>query len=63
MYMPTLSRWTTTEPQMIPTRDWNQHTEATTMAVYISLHMVRLDQYLSTDCACDTVCPCLWLRS
>ena len=28
-------------------------------------NMVPLDQYLSTDYACDTVCPrlCLWLRS
>ena len=65
MYMSTRSRWTTTELQMVPIRDSNRHTEATTLAVYIPLHMVELDQYLSTDCACDTVCLCLclWLRS
>ena len=54
VYMPTGSRWTTTEPEMVPTRDSNRHTEATTLAMYIPLHMVQLDQYLSTDCACDT---------
>ena len=57
MYMPTRSRWATTEPQMVPIRDWNRHKEATTIAVYIPLHMVQLDQYLSTHCACDTVSP------
>ena len=57
MYMPTRSHWTTTEPQMVPVRDSNRRTEATTITVYIPLHMVRLDQYLSTDLACDTVCP------
>ena len=24
------------------------------LPVYVLLHMVRLDQYLSTHCACDT---------
>ena len=57
MYMPTRTRWTTTEPQMVPIRDSNCHVGATTIAVYIALHMVRLDQYLSTDSACDTVLP------
>ena len=53
------------EQQMVPIRDLNQHTEATTIAVYIPLHMLRLDQYLSTDCACEAACPLLrlWLRS
>ena len=40
MYMATRSRWTTTEPQIAPIRDSNRHTEATTVAVYIPLHMV-----------------------
>ena len=57
MYMPTRSCWTTAEPQMVPIRDSNRHMEATTIAVYIPLHMVRLDQYLTENCACDTVCP------
>ena len=55
MYMPTRSRWTTTEPQVVCISDSNRHTEATTIAVYIPLYMVQLDQYLSTDCACDNV--------
>ena len=57
MYMTTRSRWTTTESQMVPIRDSNRHTEATTIAVYIRLHMVWFDQYSSTGCACDTVYP------
>ena len=56
MYMPTRFCQTSTEPQMVFIRDSNRHTEATTIAVYIPLHMVKLDQYLRTDCACDTVC-------
>ena len=60
MYVSTQSRWTTTELQVVPIRDSNRHTEATKLGTYIPLLMV---QYLSTDGACDTVCPCLWLRS
>ena len=56
MYMCTRSRCTTTEPQMVLISDSNRRTEATTLAVYIPLHMVRMDQDLITDCACDTVC-------
>ena len=56
-YMSTRSRWATTELQMDPIRDSNQHTKATTLAVYIVLHMVPVDKYLSTDCACDHLCP------
>ena len=59
MYMPTRSRWTTTEPQMVPIKDSNRHTEATKVDVYIPLHMVQLAPYLSTYCACYTMC--LWL--
>ena len=44
--MSTLSRWTTTKPQMVPIRDSNRHTEATTLAVYMPLHIVQLNQYL-----------------
>ena len=44
------------KPQIVPVRDSNRHTEATAIAVYIPLHMFQLDQYLSTDCVCDTVC-------
>ena len=44
MYMPTWSPWTTTEPQRVHIRDSNKHTEATTIPVYISLHMARLVQ-------------------
>ena len=57
MYVSTQSRWTTTELQMVPIRDSNRHTEATMIAMYIPLHSVQLDQYSSTDGACDTVCP------
>ena len=57
MYMSTRYCWTTTDPLIVPIRDSNRHTEATAIDVYILLHMVRLDQYLSTDCACDSVCP------
>ena len=35
-----------------------EHKSVMTMiAVYIPFHMVRVDQYLRTDCACDTVFP------
>ena len=57
MSMFTRSRWTTTELHVVPIRDSKPHTKATTLAVYIFLHMVQFDQYLSADCACDTVCP------
>ena len=56
MDMFTWSPWTTTEAQMVPIMDPYRVTEATTVTVYIPLHMVRLDQYLSTVYACDTVC-------
>ena len=55
--MPTQFCSTTTEQQMVPIGDSNLHTEATTITVYIPFHMARLDQYLSTNCVCDTVGP------
>ena len=51
------SHWATTELQMDPIRDLNQHTKATTVAVYILLHIVLVDKYLNKDCARDIVCP------
>ena len=50
-------RWATTELQMDSIRDSNQHTKATTLAVYILLHIVLVDKYGNKDCARDIVCP------
>ena len=38
--MSTQSCLTTTELQIVPIRDRNRHTEVTTLAMYIPLHMV-----------------------
>ena len=46
IYMPTGSRWTTTELHMVPINDTNRHTEATTLAMYVLLHMVRFGPVL-----------------
>ena len=46
MYMPRRSRWTTTELQMVPIRDTNGHTQATTLAMYILLHTVHFGPVL-----------------